>query len=322
MKDEQRPVHQLEHAEPTVIHDPNQDMTILARWLQTGMEQGSRFWLLLGGVVVALIAVAVISSGLSAGKSAQSEAWSELTQVKSVEDRLKIAEAHPKTAVAGWAMLISAQEEYETGINDLTTPGKSATAGARLAKALQIFQDVAKDAPKDSPEALSGLFGAARTLEARNELPEAIEQYRLVASRFPDSPEAKQALAYAKALQEPVNVTFYKELYDYKPPATPPSTGLGSPGSLFDGLPPDSPLRKLMPNMKVPDGLDAPPPSSLPIPPPVETPKPEAPKLEPPKADVPKAEPPKAEVPKAETPAAPAPPAIPAEPPKSVTPPK
>ena len=30
-------------------------MTILARWLQRGMEQGPRFWLLLGGVVVALV---------------------------------------------------------------------------------------------------------------------------------------------------------------------------------------------------------------------------------------------------------------------------
>jgi hypothetical protein len=298
MKDEPRPVHQLEHAEPTVIHHPEEDMTILARWLQRGIEKGPRFWLLAGGVFVVLLAVTVIASGLAAGKSASSEAWTELAQAKTVEDRIKIAESHPNTPVSGWAKLLSAQEEYSYGINDLTTPGKKATAGARLEKALKLFREVAKEAPKDSSQALGGMFGAARTLEARNELTEAIEQYRLLASKFPNTPEAKQALALAKALEEPVNVAFYKELYAYKPPATPSTDPIGGPGSpipspVSSGSAPGATLKPFLPDLTVPPpGLDAPPPSTTT--PPVEAPKPEAPKAEAPKA--------RAEDPKAATP--------------------
>jgi hypothetical protein len=331
MKDEQVPVHEHEHAEPTVIHHPEEDMTVLARWLKHGMEQGSRFWLLVGGVVVALSVVAVISSGLIAGKSTSTEAWVELTQAKTAEERLKIADAYPDLPVASWARLMSAEEEYSNGIDALTTPGKKELAGPRLKKALELFQQVAKEAPKDSSQALGGMFGAARTLEARNELPEAIEQYRLVATKFPNTPEAKQALALAKALEEPVNATFYKELYAYKPPPN-PSAGIGGPGSL---IPPpssigDSPvpsLKSFIPDLLVPGGLDAPPPSTSPIPapsttaPPLEAPKTEAPKAEAPKTEAPKTEAPKAEAPKTEAPKAETP-AAPVEAPKTPAPPK
>ena len=76
MKADTRPAvkHEFEHAEPALIHDPEQDMTILARWLHRGMQQGPRFWYLLGGVVVAVIlvgtivAVAVLTRGGQPGK--------------------------------------------------------------------------------------------------------------------------------------------------------------------------------------------------------------------------------------------------------------
>ena len=255
-----------------------------------------------------------------AGKVSGSEAWSELTQAKTVEDRIKIAEAHPGTPAAGWAKLLSAQEEYGNGVDDLTTPGKKELAGPRLAKALKLFQEVAKEAGKDSSQAVGGHFGAARTLEARNELDEAIKQYKLVAERFPNTPEARQSETLVKALEEPLNQMFYKELYAYKPTATPspapggaPIGGLGGPGSLF--APPSNfglgqPLRSFPPEiMTPPAGIDAPPPStgpsptleppksdspkkddtpastptpssSMPAPPPVETPKPAPPKAE------------------------------------------
>ena len=336
MKDE-RPVHEHEHAEPTVIHHPEEDMTILARWLKHGMEQGTKFWLLVAGVVVVLVAVAVISSGLVAGKSPSGEAWIELTQAKTPEERLKIADAYPDTPAASWARLMSAEEEYTNGIDALTTPGKKELAGPRLKKALELFQQVAKDAPKDSSQALGGMIGAARTLEARNELPEAIEQYRLVASKFPNTPEAKQALELAKALEEPVNATFYKELYAYKPPAT-PGAGLGGPGSLIPppssfGTTPGSSINSFVPDIAAPPGLNAPPPSTSPIPAPstttipleapkaetpkateapkTEAPKTEAPKTEAPKTEAPKTEAPKTEAPKTETPAPPTTPAAP-----------
>ena len=302
MKDDQPPVHQLEHAEPIVIHHPDQDMTILARWLQRGMEQGSRFWLMAGAGLVALIALSVLVSGLSAGKAVGVEAWNDLTQAKTAEDRLKIADAHPKTPVADWARLQAAYEEYDNGLVDLTTPGKKESAGPRLKKALELFRQVAKDAPKDSSQALGAALGVARTLEARNELPEAIEQYRQVAGTFPKSPEAKQALALARALEEPENVMFYKELYAYKPPATPGSTlsGLESmiPPPLIPGMTPNfGSAPGTGPKSFIPD-IDAPPPSTT-------TPTIEAPKAEPSKPATPIIEAPKAEPAKPTEPASP-----------------
>jgi hypothetical protein len=52
----------------------------------------------------------------------------------------------------------------------------------------------------------------------RNDLPEAIEQYQLVAKNWPDSPEASQAQRLAQALRDPQAVAFYKDLYAYTPP--------------------------------------------------------------------------------------------------------
>lgn len=319
MKDDQAPVHQLDHAEPTVIHQNPEDMTILAQWLQRAMEQGPKFWLLVAGALVAVSGLAFLTSGLAVGKADGADAWGALNQAKTVEDRIKIADAHPKTAVAGWARLLSAREEYDYGVDDLTTPGKKELAGPRLKKALDLFLQVANDAEKDSSQALGGLFGAARTLEARNELPEAIEQYKKVVEKFPDSPEAAQSRLLIKALAEPVNQAFYKELYAYTPPATPPANpgtipglgGIGAPGSLLSppsslgiGTPPAT-TKAALPDMTPPAGLDAPPASNAPAPA-VEPPSDAAKKAEvPPLATTPPgAESPKAEVP----PVSPAPP--------------
>ena len=90
-------------------------------------------------------------------------------------------------------VLRAAFEEYDNGLVDLTTPGKKETAGPRLKKALELFQQVAAEAPKDSSQALGAAIGVARTLEARNELPEAIKQYKLVALKWAGTAEAKCA---------------------------------------------------------------------------------------------------------------------------------
>ena len=72
--------------------------------------------------------------------------------------------------------------------------------------------------PKDSLRARAALFGKARCLEARNELSQAIAQYELVASTWPDTPEAAQAKELAEALKKPEATAFYKELFAYSPP--------------------------------------------------------------------------------------------------------
>jgi hypothetical protein len=224
--------HEFEHAAPTVIHDPEQDMTILARWLHRGMAQGAKFWYLLAGVVVVIVLLSTLVTGLSAGRSSVSKAWSELNAAQTPSQKVEVAETYAGSEIARVARLQAASDYFFAATRDL--PGNREAAGPQLQKALEQFELAAKEAPKDSPEALAAAFGIARTHEARNELPEAIEAYKAVASGWPGTPEAAQAQTLAERLKDPEVVAFYKELYTYKPPTAslPPS---------ISGLPADHP---------------------------------------------------------------------------------
>ena len=45
--------HQFDHQVPTVIHDPEEDMMVLARWAHRAMQNPTRFWGVIIGVVAA-----------------------------------------------------------------------------------------------------------------------------------------------------------------------------------------------------------------------------------------------------------------------------
>ncbi len=292
MNDE-RPVHELEHDEQPVTHRNDEDMTILARWLRDGMERGASFWLTIGAVVVALVSGAVALSVISVDRSTAGQAWVDLIPAKTAEDRLKVADAYPKTPVSDWARLYAANEEYESGLIALTDPKQREIAGPRLKKALDTYRQVAAEAPKESSQARGAAFGVARTLEARNEIDEAIKQYRVVAETYKGTPEAKQAAGLIKALEDPESRAFYKELYAFKPPAT------NAPASI-PGLPPGMDLKSLLPSgLGGPMDIAPPPASTGPLIPPAATPEPA--KAEPkPEATAPAAT---AASPKAELPA-------------------
>ena len=270
-KDAPRPIHELEPPPQTAAKPESvEDMTILARWLYRGLEQGPLFWLFLGGVALVLTGISVVVSSLMAAKSVSGQAWIDLVPAKTAEEQLKIADAHPKTPLADWARLQAAYEEYRSGLDDLTSPGKRESAGPRLKRALDLFGQVVKDAPKESPQARGAAFAVARVLEARNELPEAIKQYRLVAETWKGSPEARQAEGFARSLEDPENIQFYKELYAAKPSAT--SVGpldavpsIPAPPSMAPGVKPFDPLAPGSSLL----GIDPPPPSTATTPAPV-----------------------------------------------------
>lgn len=239
MKDEPRsPVtkHQLEHAVPTVIHHPEDDMPVLARWLHQAMSNPTRFWGFVGAAVLVMAVLAVLSTGLSLGGVQSDTAWTSLEAAKTPGERVEVAKDFPDTQAAHWARLQAATEYYNEGFADL--PANRDAAGAKLQKALDLFQDVSEHAAKDSPLARASALGAARTLEARNQLEKAIKQYDLVAKNWPDTSEGKRAKALAEALRKPENEEFYKELYAFKPSTAtlPPGGGLS-----FPGMPPDHP---------------------------------------------------------------------------------
>ena len=336
MKDDDapRPVAEIEPPPTPTGPRVDEDPTILARWLYRGMEQGLVFWVILGGLAVGLLGLGVVVSSLSAAKSVTSQAWIDLVPATTAEDQLKVADANPKTPVADWARLQAAYEEYRAGLDDLITPDKRESAGPRLKRALDLFSQVAREAPKDTPQARGAAFAVARVLETRNELPEAIKQYQLVAETWKDSPEARRALTLAKRLEDPGSVQFYKELYASKSP----SGGAAAGG--IPGLPPPPPVtlpggkpmdliapgtsgagKSFLPDFSGPAGLDPPPVKIIPGPTTPTTPPTSAalpaessPEIVPAPATIPEAQPAPVETPApATTPALPADPiAIPA----------
>lgn len=248
MKDEPRSPsrHLLDHAIPTVIHHEEENLPILARWLKRGMDKGPGFWIPLGALCLVVIGLGVLAGGLSLGRSTSDEAWNRLALAKDSADRVKVAEEFPDAPAARWALLQAATETYNKGFRDL--PSNREAAEPLLKKARTQFEQVVKQAPKDSPQARIAALGVARSLEAHNDLDKAITQYEYVAKTWPGSAEAKHAERLARALRKPENVAFYKELYTYKPvEATIPPMGTGGftfpaiPGAGGLNLPPNHP---------------------------------------------------------------------------------
>ncbi len=260
--------HQFEHQVPTVIHDPEENMMLLARWTHRAMKDPVKFWGAIAAIVVLLLGSVVLSSVVWTGSSANSEVWAKMASVKSAADRAALAEEFPGTPAATWARLQAASQYYSQGFADL--PNNRDVALPNLQKAIANFDDVIRDAPKDSPQARAAAFGKARALEARNELSKAIEQYEIVVKNWPGSVEAGEAKKLAEALKKPDAAAFYKELYAYAPTKVtlpPDSTQnlnfplVPSPASANPGvLPAESMPGGLLPSIPL---LPPPPPSPV-----------------------------------------------------------
>ncbi|HEU5116534.1 MAG TPA: hypothetical protein VFT74_07650 [Isosphaeraceae bacterium] len=286
MKDEPRHLHAPD-APPTVMHDPLADETILGRWLRQAMEKGARFWLLVTGVVVMGVAISYLLTAYTQAPSESSEAWMEVMVPGIEADRivdkkyaaepaplqplLAVADEHPDTPAAHWALIHAAGYLYQEGLRDL--PRNRDVAKPSLNRAYDMYEKVAKAAPPSAPERMMALLGMARTLETRGELKEAREQYLEVAELFPKAPEAKHARERAKTLEDPEVKAFYDEFY--KQDFSSQVSGPPSSSPLIPGLPADHPPlgSPMFPNSNLLPGnpgdfpdLGLPAPSSAPAP--------------------------------------------------------
>jgi hypothetical protein len=254
--------HQLEHVVPTVIHDPEEKMTALARFTTHAVKEPRRYlgWpaAILGGIFLAVV-VWKLATG---GRSTDADAWAKLETAKTAEERVDLAKEYPRSPVATWAQLQAATEYYNLALSDL--PHNRDVARPTASKALDLFEQVEREAPKGSPQARAAALGKARTLEMRNDLSQALEQYEHVIKQWPDSPEAADAKRYAEALKDPQAAAFYKDLYAFSPTkmtlpplgtetlpsslsgpsgsGTSPASGSPTKSSPFGPLKPESPL--------------------------------------------------------------------------------
>jgi hypothetical protein len=260
--------HQLDHKLPTVIHHPEEEMPVLARWVHRAMENPTRFWGVIGAVVAVTVGLSVLGSGLKMGRKSSDEAWTRLESAKTPAERVEIANEFPATPAGRWALLQAATEYYHQGFNDL--PRNSEAALLTFKKALDLFQKVAAEAPEDSPQARAAAFGLARTLEARNDLAKAVAQYEKVArtKAWAGTEEAREAERLARELTLPGAIAFYKELYEYKPAEV--SLPPGGVGNL------NFPLPAGHPPVTGPGATAEPNPLAVPPPPPSPAPKGEA----------------------------------------------
>ncbi len=206
--------HQFDHVVPTVIHDPEEKMTALGRWTHRLLKdrQNAATW---GAVIVAGLLLGVVAWNVGWSRSQTSELWNEVFNAKKAEDRVAIAKENPTSPAASWALLQAATEFYTQALADM--PNNRDVAGPMFKRALDLFDQVVREAPKDSPQARAAALGKARSLEARNELSKAIEQYRLVAKTWPSTPEGAEAAELADTLEKPEAAAFYKELFAYSP---------------------------------------------------------------------------------------------------------
>jgi len=240
--------HQFDHVVPTVIHRPEEKMTALGRLTHHVLQDPRKYstWALT--LLLGVLAVIVIWNLSAGGRTQSSEAWSKLEMAKKAEQRVDVAKEYPNSPVSTWALLQAATEFYNTALADL--PNNRDVALPLFKKAIDLFDQVAGEAPKDSFQARAALLGKARSLEARNELAKAIEQYELVAKNWPGTPEAAQAKQLAESLQKPEAAAFYKELYAYSPSKVQlpplsaeevklPSPGIASPKT--QAIPPAKP---------------------------------------------------------------------------------
>ncbi len=247
--------HQLDHVVPTVIHHPEEKMTALGRLTHHVLQDPRKYstWALTAAI--GILAAVVIWNVTTGRRSRTSEVWSKLDNAKKAEDRVEIAKLYPNSPASTWALLQAATEYYNLALSDL--PNNHDVALPYFSKAVDLFDQVAREAPKDSFQARAAALGKARALESRYDLRKAIEQYALVAETWPGSAEAEQAKQRAAALKKPDAAAFYKDLYAYVPTkVTLPSLGtesftspLSSPGAA--AKPGSLPKSGLLPEMQL-----------------------------------------------------------------------
>ena len=208
--------HQFDHEVPTVIHHPEEKMTALARLTHRVILDPGKYvtWAL--GILAIVLAIVFAANWTSSAAPRLRRFGPSSIPRPSRRTWPRPPKNTPARPLPQWALLHAANEYYTTAMGDL--PNNRDVAISNVKRALDLYEQVAKEAPKDSFQARAALFGKARCLEARNELAKAIEQYELVASTWPGFARSRASEETRRSLKKPEAAAFYKELFAYSPP--------------------------------------------------------------------------------------------------------
>ena len=157
----------------------------------------------------------VVIWNLTTGRNINSsEAWTKLDAAKKAEERLDVAKEFPDSQASKWAAF---RRPTNITISHWPTSPITATSLSLSSRRHSTFLTGSRRRLPKIPSRPAAALGKARSLEARNELGKAIDQYELVVKNWPGTPEADQAKLIAEGLRKPEAAGFYKDLYAFSP---------------------------------------------------------------------------------------------------------
>jgi hypothetical protein len=200
----------------------------LNRWLDK-LEPYSNH--ILGGI---LLVTALVVGGILWKRSSQAavdDGWTMLSDARSADDFVKVAEAYPESSAAPWAELRAAKLFYDQGVETSLTDRKTSNDDFKQAK--DLFEKLLK--AKVEPEVREGaLDGLARTLESTSDgnTAEAVKTYETLISEFPESIYRDFAKYRIEELKKPETQEFLAWFSKQNPkPADRPKPTDGATGS-------------------------------------------------------------------------------------------
>jgi tetratricopeptide (TPR) repeat protein len=225
----------------------------LLAWLLNASEQVKPYLnKVLGGVAVLLLVILAFTLVNRYREGQASGAWDDYFASLSGADRTaleNVAQKHPGTIAAHWALETLANLELESGCNLLFV--NKTSANLELRKAVEHFQAVLNQAR--SPALLEqATYGLARAREAQGDIEQAQKAYSEIVVKWPQGTYAEVAKERVDDLKTQATRSFYDKFakFDPKPAlADEPGTPGKKPPFNLDSIP-DKPDAAKKPEVK------------------------------------------------------------------------
>jgi tetratricopeptide (TPR) repeat protein len=212
---------------------------VLADWLGEKIEALKPYSAAVSVTTLLVVVVIFASVMLYQKREASSaQAWAEYFAAienqspDEATDKLEaVAIDHPRSPAGLWSRLSLADTHLASGVEDLFKD--RASARKALDRAIDDYQAVVEQAPRDSLLAERATFGLAEAYESKNELEDARKQYHTLLERWPNG--AFSALAKDRLADLDRKAT--KDFYDWfakQAPQTKPKAGLPGQKPAFD----------------------------------------------------------------------------------------
>lgn len=198
----------------------------LAEWvksLRAGPTNASVvFW---GFLILAVVLIGGLWYYARTTQAAASVLWMRLENATTPDDLQSIAQAAPGTAPARYARLERARLLLKQGLEKLlaVTDKEREDAWKDLKTAADEYEKLAGEVTDTPLLAQEALYGMAKARESQGNIDGAIEGYKQLTSKYPDSPLGKNATEQLERLEKNRKdaEAFYAKLQEFAPPPKP-----------------------------------------------------------------------------------------------------